>query len=49
VEIERESEYEIETIKIKRYRKTGDEYLIKWLGYNKTENIWESEINLVNC
>jgi hypothetical protein len=36
--VEREPEYEVETIKAKRYGRKGDEYLVKWLRYNETEN-----------
>jgi hypothetical protein len=38
VEVEGESEYEVEAIKVKWYGRKGDEYLIKWLRYDETEN-----------
>ena len=49
VEVEGEPEYEVEAIKAKRHGRKGDEYLVKWLGYDEAENTWEPETNLVNC
>jgi hypothetical protein len=51
-EIEEDNEFEVE--KILDYRRHGiraseNEYLVKWLGYDNSENTWEPEINLTNC
>jgi hypothetical protein len=49
MEVEGEPKYKIETIKAKRYGRTRDEYLVKWLRYDEIENMWKPETNLVNC
>jgi len=42
--------YEVEAIKDKRILVNGDlEYLIKWQGYDDTENTWEPMGNLSSC
>ena len=47
VEVEPDEEYEVE--KVLRHRKTASgqtEYLIRWLGYDNSEDSWEPETNL---
>ena len=44
-EMEEEDEYEVEEILGQR----GQKYLIKWKGYDDTENTWEPLRNLGNC
>ena len=41
-------EFDVERIIAKRTRKKKTEYLVKWLGYDKSENTWEPTANL-NC
>ncbi len=41
------TEYEIEAILDHRDNTGEEEYLVKWKGYNITENIWESVRNLL--
>ena len=36
----------VETILNKRVKRGDTEYLIKWLGYNNSENTWEPEANI---
>lgn len=36
----------VETILNKRVKRGVTEYLIKWLGYNNSENTWEPEANI---
>jgi len=40
--------YEVERILGKRTRKGKTEYLIKWVGYEESENTWEPTYHL-NC
>ena len=42
---EEETEFEVEKI----LEKKGQRYLIKWKGYDESENTWEPEENLTNC
>jgi hypothetical protein len=48
-EIEEENEFEVEKIIAHRVNNHNKEYLIKWLGYDSSDNTWESETNLTNC
>lgn len=41
-----DEEYEVEKILGKRKRQGGIEYLIKWAGYDNSQNTWEPEENL---
>ena len=49
VEIEEEQEYEPEKILDSQDRNGEIHYLIKWKGYNNSENTWEPVKNLTNC
>lgn len=41
--------YEVEKIVATRVNKQGkNEYLVKWVGYDATQNTWEPEKNLSN-
>ena len=43
-------EYEVEAILSHRLHKNRETtYLIKWKGYNSSENSWEPESNLTNA
>ncbi|CAA77892.1 env homologue [Cladosporium fulvum T-1 virus] len=44
-EPEAENEFEVEKILDKK----GQRYLVKWKGYDESENTWEPRINLANC
>ena len=44
-ETEEETEYEVETI----LGQQGQQYLVKWKGYDETESTWEPLKNLANC
>jgi hypothetical protein len=50
---EEENEFEVEKILEERLEgRSWDRerfYLVKWLGYDDSENTWEPESNLVNC
>ena len=56
-EVEEENEFEVEEILDHRGHPlqtihdydTRHEYLVKWLGYEHSENTWEPENNLQNC
>ena len=48
-EPEEEDEFEVEKILAHRTTRKGTEYLVKWLGYDHSENTWEQETNLTNC
>lgn len=49
-ETQKDGEYEVEEILDSRLDKpTGLRYLIKWKGYDDSENSWEPESNLANC
>lgn len=43
-----ESEFEVEKIVSKRFRKDVIQYRLKWFGFSSKENSWESIENL-NC
>lgn len=44
------SEYEVEKVVDSRLNKKGKmEYLIKWVGYDSSQNTWEPERNLATC
>jgi len=47
--VELNEEYEIENILEKRMISGEAHYLIKWKGYDISENTWESKENLKNC
>ena len=44
-EVEEETEFEVERI----LNQVGQRYLVKWKGYDDTENTWEPLRNLANC
>jgi hypothetical protein len=44
-----EGEYEVETILSSRKQGTVTQYLIKWLGYDDSENTWEPAKHLKHC
>ena len=48
-EQEEEDEFEVEKILAHRTTRNETEYLVKWLGYDNSENTWEPEDNLTNC
>jgi hypothetical protein len=48
VEIDRENEYEVESILDSRLRRGKLQYLVKWKGYSVSENTWEPEDMLGN-
>jgi transposase InsO family protein len=52
-ETEEEKEFEVEKILDHRLNDNPRDpetwYLVKWLGYDETENTWEPETNLKNC
>jgi hypothetical protein len=48
--IEGNEEYEVEAILTHQtYKNRQTHYLIKWKGYNSSENTWEPELNLLNA
>jgi len=46
-DIQEEGIYIAEQILRKRSRKEGDEYLVKWLGYENVDNSWHFAKDLV--
>jgi transposase InsO family protein len=52
-EMEEEKEFEVERILDHKLNNNPRDpetfYLVKWLGYDETENTWEPETNLTNC
>jgi hypothetical protein len=44
-----EGEYEVEAILSSRKRGKTTEYLVKWLGYDESENTWEPIKHLTHC
>ena len=44
-----QAEYEVEKILDKRIHQRRIQYLVKWKGYDDSENTWESLDNLQNC
>lgn len=48
-ETEEDNEFEVEKIVSHRGPPRRREYLIKWLGYDESENTWEPQKNLTNC
>jgi len=44
-----EGEYEVEEILDRRVKGRQEEYLIKWKGYDDSENTWEPRKHLRNC
>jgi len=49
VEVEPDREYEVEEILDQRQSGRKQEYLIKWEGYDHSENTWEPTKHLKNC
>ena len=49
VEVEGQEEYKVEQILDSRFYRNGLQYLVKWKGYDDTENSWEPEANLDNA
>ena len=47
--VEPETEYEVEDILRKRMISGEAHYLVKWKGYDTSENTWEPRGNLKNC
>jgi hypothetical protein len=48
-EKEEDNEFEVEKVIAHRGDKHNREFLVKWLGYDESENTWEPENNLSNC
>ena len=46
VEVEPDREYDVEKVLADRQEDGRRFYLIKWSGYNESENSWKSEMNL---
>lgn len=46
---EEENEFEVESIVSHQGPLNQRQYLVKWLGYDDTENTWEPATNLTNC
>lgn len=49
IELEGETEWEVDDILERRKRRGKIEYLVSWKGYGKEHDSWESEINVQNC
>ncbi len=47
--VEPDKEYQVENILEKRMISGKAHYLIKWKGYDTSENTWEPRENLLNC
>jgi len=47
--VESDKEYQVKNILEKRMISGKTHYLIKWKGYNTSENTWEPKENLLNC
>jgi len=47
--VELNEEYQVENILKQRMISGKTHYLIKWKGYNTSENTWEPKENLLNC
>jgi hypothetical protein len=48
-ETEEDNVFEVERIITHRGNNHQKEFLVKWLGYDDSENTWEPETNLTNC
>jgi transposase InsO family protein len=48
-ETEEDNVFEVERIIRQRGNNHKKEFLVKWLGYDDSENTWEPETNLTNC
>jgi transposase InsO family protein len=48
-ETEEDNVFQVERIIAHRGNNHQKEFLVKWLGYDETENTWEPETNLTNC
>ena len=49
IEIESNNEYKVEKILDKKQIRGKPQYLIKWKGYDTSENTWEPIANLRGC
>ena len=49
IDIVTSNEYEVEEILDSRLVEGLRQYLIKWKGYDDSENTWEPKTNLKNC
>jgi transposase InsO family protein len=48
-ETEEDNVFQVEKIIAQRGNNHQKEFLVKWLGYDDSENTWEPETNLTNC
>ena len=49
IEVDNEQEYEVERILDDRTNQQEQEYLVKWKGYEHSENTWEPKSHLKEC
>ena len=49
VEVEGEEEYEVEEIVDSRFHRRKLQYLVKWKGYDDSENSWQSVADVKNA